>query len=242
MCSTSTGQSCWPCADCNSAPAPPRAHNRDRVLNERLLTIEWKQRTLPDVEHVGPESCLLISTSATADVMATSLTDALKAEGAGCVTMTWPQHSDHQANAELLGSHLGAREVSGVVILTGPGNGNPDEECALRGGDYVRHLVRIVRQITEIDEAPPRLYVVTRNAQTVLPGDVNNLEQAGLRGLIRAISTEYPHLRATQIDMDEDTGRRATGTATAGDVGGGRDGLAERSVAHGAPEPRTATP
>ena len=39
----------------------------------------------------------------------------------------------------------------------------------------------------------------------MLPGDVPNLEQAGLRGLVRAISTEYPHLRATQIDMDEDT-------------------------------------
>ena len=37
--------------------------NRDRVLNERLLTIEWQQRTLPDVDHVAPGTCLLISTS-----------------------------------------------------------------------------------------------------------------------------------------------------------------------------------
>ena len=61
----------------------------------------------------------------TADVMATRLTDALKAEGAGCATMTWPQHSDHQANAELLSAQLAADEVSGVVILTGPKNGDP---------------------------------------------------------------------------------------------------------------------
>ncbi|HME78994.1 MAG TPA: sulfolipid-1 biosynthesis phthioceranic/hydroxyphthioceranic acid synthase [Mycobacterium sp.] len=179
--------------------------NRDRVLNERLLTVEWKQRALPDLDRVGPGACLLISTSATADVMATKLTDALKAKGAGCATMTWPQHSDQQANVELLGSHLAADEVSGVVILTGPKNGNPDDECALRGGDYVRHLARIARAITEFDEEPPRLYVVTRDAQSVLPGDVTNLEQAGIRGLVRAISTEYLHLRATQIDMDEDT-------------------------------------
>jgi polyketide synthase 5 len=179
--------------------------NRDRVLNDRLLTIDWKQRTMPDVDHIAPGTCLLISTSATADVMATRLTDALKAGGAGCATMTWPHHSDHQANAELLGSHLGADEVGAVVILAGPKNGEPDEECALRGEDYVRHLVRIAREITEIGGKPPRLYVVTRNAQTVLPGDVTNLEQAGLRGLVRAISTEYPHLRAIQIDMDEDT-------------------------------------
>ena len=66
--------------------------------------------------------------------------------------MTWPQHSDHRANAELLGSHLGADEVRTVVILSGPKNGNPDEECVLRGRDYVRHLVRIAREITEIGE------------------------------------------------------------------------------------------
>ena len=179
--------------------------NRDRVLNERLLTIDWQQRTLPDVDHVAPGTCLLISTSASADIMASRLTDALKAGGAGCATMTWPQHSDHRANAELLGSHLGADDVRTVVILSGPKNGNPVEECALRGQDYVRHLVRIAREITEIGENPPRLNLVTRNAQTVLPGDVTNLEQAGLRGLMRAIGTEYPHLRATQIDVDGDT-------------------------------------
>lgn len=182
----------------------PESANRDRVLNDRLLSIEWKRRTLPDADHVGPGTCLLISTSATADVMATSLTDALKAEGARCATMTWPQHADHQANTELLGSHLADR-VSRIVVLTGPKNGDPEQECGLLGADHVRHLARIARKITDIDEDPPRLYLVTRNARIVLPGDVPNLEQAGLRGLVRAISTEYPHLRATQIDMGEDS-------------------------------------
>ena len=67
------------------------------------------------------------------------------------------------------------------------------------------HLVRIARELPEIPGEPPRLYVVTRNAQTVLPGDVPNLEQAGLRGLMRVIGTEHPHLRATQIDVDDET-------------------------------------
>jgi acyl transferase domain-containing protein/acyl carrier protein len=177
----------------------------ERLLSERLLTIEWQEQTLPDVDQVGPGTWLLVSTSTTADTVATRLTDALKSEGAGCTTMTWPQHSDHQANAELLGSHLGGDAISGVIVLTGPKNGNPDEECALRGENYVQHLVRIAGTITESSEEPPRLYVVTRNAQAVLPGDVPNLEQAGLRGLVRVISAEYPHLRATQIDMDADT-------------------------------------
>ena len=74
-----------------------------------------------------------------------------------------------------------------------------------RGGQYVEHLVRIARELPEIPGEPPRLYVVTRNAQTVVAADRPNLEQAGLRGLIRVIGAEHPHLRATQIDLDEDT-------------------------------------
>ncbi|MGC7323108.1 hypothetical protein RBA16_26805, partial [Mycobacteroides abscessus subsp. massiliense] len=52
---------------------------------------------------------------------------------------------------------------------------------------------------------PPRLFVVTRNAQTVVDGDITNLEQAGLRGLVRVIGAEYPHLRVTHIDVDRHT-------------------------------------
>ncbi len=72
-------------------------------------------------------------------------------------------------------------------------------------GEYVRHLVRIVRELPECPVDPPRLYVVTRGAQTVLSGDPENLEQAGLRGLMRVIAVEHPQLRPTQVDLDEDT-------------------------------------
>ena len=65
--------------------------------------------------------------------------------------------------------------------------------------------MRITRELPEIPGEPPRLYVVTRTAQTVLAGDRPNLEQAGLRGLMRVIGIEHPHLRATQIDVDEAT-------------------------------------
>ncbi|WP_425437478.1 acyltransferase domain-containing protein, partial [Mycobacterium szulgai] len=38
-------------------------HERDRVLGERLLTIEWQQRQLPENSHAEPGTWLLISTS-----------------------------------------------------------------------------------------------------------------------------------------------------------------------------------
>jgi polyketide synthase 5 len=180
-------------------------HDRaDRVLGERLLTVEWRQGDLPDVEHAEAGTWLLISTTATADVVATTLTDALKNHGAQCTTMCWPQHADHASNREQLGNQLRAGGFTGAVILTGPKNGDAQDQSPRLGGEYVQHLARITRELPEIPGEPPRLYVVTRNAQTVLAGDRPNLEQAGLRGLIRVIGTEHPHLRASHIDIDED--------------------------------------
>ncbi len=109
------------------------------------------------------------------------------------------------AAAAPLRGQLDAGGFTGVVVLTGPQNGNPDERCAARGGEYVHHLVRIARELADVPGEPPRLYVVTRNAQTVLGDDVANLEQGGLRGLLRVIGAEHPHLRTTHIDVDEQT-------------------------------------
>jgi polyketide synthase 5 len=177
----------------------------DRVLAERLLSIEWRQKELPEVEYADAGTWLLISTTDTADVVATTLIDALKNHGTQCTTMCLPQSADFASNSEQLGNHLRAGGFTGVVILTGPKNGDAEDRSPLLGREYVQHLVRIARELSEVPGEPPRLYVVTRNAQTVLAGDVANLEQAGLRGLMRVIGTEHPHLRATQIDVDADT-------------------------------------
>ena len=113
-----------------------------------------------------------------------------------------------QAAAEALRAQLGAGGPTGVVVLAGPPDGESDDKnqaSAARGGDYVAHVVRIARELSEVDGASPRLYVVTRNAQHVVPEDCPNLEQGGLRGLLRVIGTENPHLRTTHIDVDEQT-------------------------------------
>jgi polyketide synthase 5 len=177
----------------------------DRVLAERLLSIEWRQRELPEVEYADAGSWLLISFSATADVVATGLTDGLKDRGAQCTTMCWPQHADNPSATEQLRNQLRAGGFTGVVILAGARNGEAEDQSPLLGLNYVQHLVRVIRELPEIPGELPRVYIVTRAAQTVLAGDRPNLAQAGLRGLVRVIDTEHPHLRATQIDVDEAT-------------------------------------
>ncbi|WP_413468056.1 sulfolipid-1 biosynthesis phthioceranic/hydroxyphthioceranic acid synthase [Mycobacterium sp. RTGN4] len=179
---------------------------KNRQLNERLLTVDWQRQDLPESADAAEGPLLLISTTAgTADMLPASLTDALKVRYADATMMSWPHHEIDQASTELLTSHLASGEFAGVVIIAGPKNGNPDAECAARGAAYVRSVVRILREIPEAKGAPSRVHIVTRSAQSVLPGDVANMEQAGLRGLIRAVGTEYPHLRITQLDMDAAT-------------------------------------
>ena len=68
-------------------------------------------------------------------------------------------------------------------------------------------MVGVARELAELPGEPPRLYAVTRSAASVLDDDLANLEQAGLRGLMRVIDSEHPHLSATQIDWDDDGNR-----------------------------------
>ena len=115
-------------------------------------------------------------------------------------------------------------------------------ECAVRGGEYVQHVVRIARELPDIAGEPPRLYVVTRNAQTVLADDGANLEQGGLRGLLRVIGTEHPHLRTTHIDIDEHTDAEQVARQLL--TGSEEDETAWRNddVVHGALVPHSAAP
>ncbi|CKQ85165.1 polyketide synthase [Mycobacterium tuberculosis] len=137
---------------------------------------------------------------------ATRLADAFREHSAACTTMRWPLHDDQLAAADQLRDQVGSDEFSGVVVLTGSNTGTPHQGSADRGAEYVRRLVGIARELSDLPGAVPRMYVVTRGAQRVLADDCVNLEQGGLRGLLRTIGAEHPHLRATQIDVDEQTG------------------------------------
>ncbi|WP_328359223.1 type I polyketide synthase [Mycobacterium sp. NBC_00419] len=175
---------------------------QDRVLGDRLLTVEWQPRQLPEVSEPAAGSWLLIDTAA-ADTLSTELADALKSHGAQHTTMSWTPRADHSAIAGELAESLRGEQLSGAVILTEPRSDGSDDDAPQLGLQQVQHLVRVVRELAQTSGQVPNLFVVTRAAQTVAAGDVANLEQGGLRGLIRVIAAEHPHLTTTQIDVDE---------------------------------------
>jgi acyl transferase domain-containing protein/acyl carrier protein len=190
----------------------------DRLLNQRLLTVEWQHRELPEINDAGAGTWLLISLSPIfgaldADPLSGGLADALTLHGARCSTMRWPRDDSRLEFAERLREQLNSGCISALVVLTPAGRGDGDcrgdDAAGVQGAvrsDYVRQLVRVTRELPEVMGEAPRLYVVTRNAQPVLGTDTVNLAQAGLRGLLRVIGAEHPYLRATHIDVDELTG------------------------------------
>jgi polyketide synthase 5 len=173
----------------------------DRILRERLLNIDWQQRELPEGHHGEAGTWLLISTTDD-DLAVATLADILKTRGAQPITVHWPQ-GDNTATSGQIAEHLQTRAVIGVVILTAPVTDGADP--AVRGGACVHHLVGITQAVLSEGTHMPRLYVVTRGARSVLDADMPNLEQAGVRGLVRVVGSEYPQAQPTLIDIDEAT-------------------------------------
>lgn len=183
--------------------AVSEATSRDRVLGQRLLAVEWRQRPEPRPAHDDAGTWLLVSTAGGEDAIAGPVTQSLIRHGAHCTTMSWPLDADHSAKADELERQLRERQFTGLVILTAPPTDDSSSHCPSHARDFAQHLVRIARDVPEIPGRLPRLVVVTRNAQAVLPGDIVNLEQGALRGLVRVIGAEHPHLHTTQIDADD---------------------------------------
>lgn len=183
-----------------------------RLLNERLLTIEWEPRELPEATRSEPGSWVLVRVSAADgdDPLTARLADTLKSDGAQCSTVSLPLGTADTAQLRSLLSgggqtsangHGKLKGLTGVVVVSAAG----DPHALRRGRDYVSHVAAVARELSELPGESPRLYVVTRNAATVAAGDVANLAQAGLRGLMRVIDSEHPHLSVTQIDVDDIT-------------------------------------
>ncbi|MFI6457482.1 SDR family NAD(P)-dependent oxidoreductase [Streptosporangium amethystogenes] len=80
----------------------------------------------------------------------------------------------------------------GVVHRVEPGR--PAEEA-------LRSLLELTRELIARPE-PDRLWVVTRNAQPVEPGDPVDPDAAAVWGMARTIRHEHPELRCTLVDLD----------------------------------------
>ena len=173
--------------------------HRDRVLAERLLTVQWHPRQPPS--GTGAQTWLLVDTADTVSATATDLAGALQDLGGTGLLLNWPRGGDHGKCTARFTELLRTGGVAGVAVLTADDDDDP-AFSPQSGRDTVAHLIRVARELTGLPGELPALAVLSRGAQTVLPGDGIDLSQGGLRGLIRVIGVEHPHLRVHHIDLD----------------------------------------
>jgi phthiocerol/phenolphthiocerol synthesis type-I polyketide synthase B len=147
-------------------------------------------------------------------------------EGAG--TGSWLVIGDTELGAELGGVDRAAIAEVDNVLFAPQADGNAiDIATAYALFNEAKGLVEELMSLP----LPPRLFIVTRNAQPVTDGDRANPAHAVLWGLGRTLALEIPEIWGAVIDVDDSmpavlTARRVLAEAHAGD---GEDQVVYRS-------------
>ncbi|WP_158890537.1 type I polyketide synthase [Amycolatopsis anabasis] len=152
-------------------------------LRERLLERVWRQEDPPPAQEAAETLVIAPAGHPLADRIA-----------AGLGARVLPG-----ADLDVIRATLISDRPSAVAFLVA----EADEPSGLAAGQRaLLDTVDLVRALVDLPGVPPRLWLVTSSAATVLPGDPGRPGQAALRGLIRVLSYEHPALRASWLDVE----------------------------------------
>ncbi len=117
---------------------------------------------------------------------------------------------EHAADMQQLLHELSAMPVAwhGVVHLFSLDAPVPTEVAGWPDAGHVLgcvNVLNLVQACAAAEWTPPRLFLVTRGAQAVLPGETPHIAQTSLWGLGRVIRSEHPELRCTRIDLEPES-------------------------------------
>ncbi|MFD4138576.1 SDR family NAD(P)-dependent oxidoreductase [Streptomyces sp. NPDC058572] len=166
-----------------------------------FLETRWQRAARAETKGTPPPGSWLVIGEA--DGSAQSLATVLRAAGATTDVLDTPV-GDHP-----LGLFKGAlvdrwagrpAPPDAVVLLCAPPADREDPAgYALR---RTRRLLDTAQAAVSGCPEPPRLFVVTRGAQSIGPGEPADPGQSALRGVVRVLAYEHPEVRATHLDTD----------------------------------------
>ena len=214
--------------------------NRDRLLGERLLTIDWQRQSLVAAAEDQIGKWLLVNTSGDSDLLTEKLIDTLKRRDADVISLSWPRQADHRVKAERFANYLCEDEFAGVAVVGAPWNGTsrraqPDRRPRA-GSASGAHRARADRTSREVPSAVCRdpAGADRRNAERKQPGASGTAWSAAGDRRRESTSPRHPD-RCRRRHR-----RRARGARTAQRLERRRDSLAPWAVVRRAAAPESA--
>ncbi|MBI1357396.1 MAG: SDR family NAD(P)-dependent oxidoreductase [Acidobacteria bacterium] len=152
----------------------------DEELRRNLYALQWQPYDAPAAPASAPGACVLLGGD---EALRTALRIELEAAGLPCLPELQPC-------------------AAIVYLCTDPA---PPTLASLRGAlaSGCGGALELLQTLAQSGwRATPRLYLVTRGAQTVGADEGSTLEQAPLWGFGRTAALEHPELRCTLVDLD----------------------------------------
>ncbi len=171
-------------------------------LTSRLFAVEWEPAPL-DKPASTLGGVLLIGELAADDPLLPALQSSLS-NGAAEVELVSPADTA-QLRAAITRTDIG---WDGIVVVCPPRAGDeslPDEAQLDLAQARTLLIAEIAKTVTRMGARnSPRLWIVTRGAQQLDPGDRVTLAQTQLRGIARVLTFEHPELKTTIVDIEAD--------------------------------------
>ncbi|HZX68933.1 MAG TPA: acyltransferase domain-containing protein, partial [Candidatus Elarobacter sp.] len=183
---------------------------RDDAANQSswFYDLAWRKTPVPAPAAPSNAPALVIGSGPLADGIAAALRTAGRSVDLHAA-----------ADAERSIAELNGRAQSaGVVVCVSPEPHDPSDDGPLSGRAGVETLLALCKHHAGSGAfGGARLYVVTRTAHAVEPGDAPALADAALSGLAATALTEFPELRCTRVDVDP-ANTAAAGTDVAREI------------------------
>ena len=167
-------------------------------LTERLFALEWEPAPLEAAADT-PGALLLIGDDAGGDALLPALQSSLRDRISG-VELASP---GDEAN---LRAAITRTAWDGIVVVCPPRASDeslPDQAQLELARTRTLLIAKVVETLTRMGtRKSPRLWIVTRGAAQLDPGEAVTLAQTGLRGLARVLTFEHSELKATLVDIE----------------------------------------
>ena len=169
-----------------------------RRVADWLHRVDWQPQPVTETALAEPGTWLLLDNASATGAAFQKLA---ASHGWKCAVV--PETGASQV-AELL---KGDNAPRGIVHMWGIG-GNDHRDPAVRAQELATGFLGVVQAALAMP-APTPIWVATRGAQPVEPGEAVNPEQTVLWGMDRGLLVEAPELRVVCVDLDGDSDKAA---------------------------------